>query len=110
MGSQREVTIVSHGPNCLDGLTCALVASRYFEDRRCNIVFPSNRSIDDTLLEYSPADPASAELWVTDISWQGAATDRHLSWLVECGLELYWLDHHRSAMEARKAGRLRCLN
>lgn len=107
MPPDRRVTIISHGPNCLDGLTCAVVAARYFAGRRFEPIFASNRDIDDLLRHYDPTNPEEEELWITDISWRDSATDVHLDSLVERGLELYWLDHHKSAMDRRAQGHLR---
>jgi oligoribonuclease NrnB/cAMP/cGMP phosphodiesterase (DHH superfamily) len=104
--SGRRVTVVSHGPNCLDGLTCAVVAARYFAGREFHPSFASNRQIDDMLLRYSPAHPEREELWITDISWRDDETTAHLNALVDRGLELHWVDHHKSALEAREKGKL----
>jgi len=106
MGSGRRVTVISHGPNCLDGLTCAVVAARYFADRDYHPTFASNRQIDDVLRHYSPAHPEREELWITDISWRDDETTDHLNALVDRGLELHWVDHHKSALEARDKGKL----
>ena len=102
----RRVTVVSHGPNCLDGLTCAVVAAHYFEGRRFEPIFASNREIDEVLQRYDPTHPENEELWITDISWRASATDLHLDSLVERGLQLYWVDHHRTAIERRAEGHL----
>lgn len=99
--------MVSHGPNCLDGLTCAVVAAKYFADRDFQPVFASNRQIDEVLRRYSPADPGVEELWITDISWKDDETTDHLNALVDRGLELHWVDHHKSALDAREQGKLR---
>lgn len=101
-----RITLVSHGPNCLDGLTCAVVAARYFAGRRFEPVFASNREIDEVLQRYDPTHPEDEELWITDISWREAATDLHLDALVARGLRLYWVDHHRTAIERRAEGYL----
>jgi len=103
---ERRITLVSHGPNCLDGLTCAVVAARYFAGRRFEPVFASNREIDEVLQRYDPTQPEHEELWITDISWREAATDLHLNSLVGRGLRLYWVDHHRTAVERRAEGYL----
>ena len=100
------MTVVSHGPNCLDGLTCAVVAARHFAGREYHPMFASNRQIDDALRRYSPAHPDREELWITDISWRDDETTEYLNSLVDEGLELYWVDHHKSALEAREKGRL----
>ncbi len=108
MGSGRRVTVVSHGPNCLDGLTCAVVAARYFQGgREFQASFASNRQIDETLRRFSPKNPEGEELWITDISWRDDETTDHLNSLVDRGLEVYWVDHHKSALEAREKGKLR---
>jgi len=106
MPAERRVTVVSHGPNCLDGLTCAVVAARHFTGREFHPTFVSNRQIDDALRRYSPAQPEREELWITDISWRDDETTQHLNELVDRGLELHWVDHHKSALEAREKGKL----
>lgn len=106
MASARRVTVVSHGPNCLDGLTCAVVAARHFAGREFQPTFASNRQIDDALRRYNPAHPEAEELWITDISWRDDETTQHLNALVDRGLELHWVDHHKSALEAREKGHL----
>lgn len=103
---ERRITLVSHGPNCLDGLTCAVVAARYFTGRRFEPIFASNREIDEVLQRYDPTHPEDEELWITDISWRESATDLHLDGLVARGLRLYWVDHHRTAIERRAEGYL----
>lgn len=106
MPSSRRVTVISHGPNCLDGLTCAVVAARHFAGREFHPIFASNRQIDDSLRRYSPSHPEREELWVTDISWRDDETTQHLNCLVDRGLELNWVDHHKSALDARNNGKL----
>ncbi len=106
MGLNRSVTVISHGPNCLDGLTCAVVAARYFAGHALEVIFASNRRIDEILGNYNPDEPDEAELWITDISWHEEATTRHLADLLDRGAELYWIDHHKSAIEARERGLL----
>lgn len=106
MTDKRRVTVISHGPNCLDGLTCAVVAARYFAGRRFEPTFASNREIDQVIRQYDPTHPEDEELWITDISWKDRATDVHLNSLVERGLKFYWVDHHKSAMDRRDRGEL----
>src|SRR5262249_20966567 len=53
-------------------------------------------------------EPRSGEeLWITDISWNDPATDEHLRHLIERGVALHWFDHHRTAIERKKAGAFR---
>lgn len=106
MPDSRRVTLVSHGPNCLDGLTCAVVATRYFAGRDIETVFANNNEIDDILQGYTPAEPTSDQLWVTDISWRSDSTDEHLNRLIHRGLEFYWIDHHKTAIDRRTEGHL----
>lgn len=106
MPLDRRVTVVSHGPNCLDGLTCSVVAARHFAGRRFEPIFASNREIDQALQHYAPTNPELEELWITDISWREPATNIHLDALVDAGLDLYWVDHHKSAIDRRKEGLL----
>lgn len=106
MSESRRVTVVSHGPNCLDGLTCAVVAARYFEGRRYEPTFASNREIDDVLRSYDPSHPDDEELWITDISWRDSSTDLHMDSLAARGLQIYWIDHHKTAIDRRAEGKL----
>ena len=106
MPESRRVTVVSHGPNCLDGLTCAVVAARYFGGRRYEPIFASNREIDDVLRAYDPSHPDDEELWITDISWRDSSTDLHLDSLAARGLHVYWVDHHKTAIDRRAEGKL----
>ena len=71
-------------------------------------MFASNREIDEVLQRYDPTLPENEELWITDISWRESATDIHLESLVSRGLQLFLVDHHRTAIERRAAGHLRC--
>lgn len=106
MSESRRVTVISHGPNCLDGLTCAVVAARYFAGRRYEPIFASNREIDDVLRAYDPSHPDDEELWITDISWRDSSTDVHLDSLAARGLNIYWIDHHKTAIDRRAEGKL----
>jgi len=90
----------------LDGLTCAVVAARHFSGRRFEPIFASNREIDQVLQHYAPTNPDLEELWITDISWREPATNIHLEALVAAGLKLYWVDHHKSAIDRRSQGLL----
>ena len=103
----RTVQIVSHGPHCLDGVTAAVAVARYFENRATvRASFASNSEIDATLAAYRPAAGPDQELWITDISWREASTDAHLRGLAEQGLRIYWIDHHRTALQRFGAGEI----
>ena len=100
-----RVHVVSHGPHCLDGVTAAAAVARFYEGR-AEVVphFASNSEIDAVLQGLALEPPADRELWITDISWKRPETDAHLRRLAERGMRLYWIDHHRTALERAKAG------
>jgi oligoribonuclease NrnB/cAMP/cGMP phosphodiesterase (DHH superfamily) len=99
----RTVHVVSHGPTCLDGVTAAAAVTRYYGDRaQVEARFASNSEIDAVLQGLHPEH----ELWITDISWREPATDAHLRSLAAAGVRIYWIDHHRTALERVKAGRV----
>src|SRR5262245_11441874 len=103
----KTVHVVSHGPTCLDGVTAAVAVARYYGDRaRVDARFASNSEIDAVLQALRPAGDGEHELWITDISWKEQATDAHLRALVAGGVRIYWIDHHRTALERVKAGRV----
>jgi oligoribonuclease NrnB/cAMP/cGMP phosphodiesterase (DHH superfamily) len=79
--------------------------ARYHEGRAAIFAqFASNSEIDATLRALAPPPGDDTELWITDISWREAATDRHLRALAAAGTRIYWVDHHRSALERFRAG------
>ncbi len=100
-----EILIVSHGPHCLDGVTAAATVARWFLDAAdVRATFASNSEIDRTLQALRPTPGRDAELWVTDISWREPATDAHLRALAADGVKIYWIDHHRTALERVRRG------
>jgi oligoribonuclease NrnB/cAMP/cGMP phosphodiesterase (DHH superfamily) len=67
--------------------------------------FSSYAQINATLLALACEPPeASHEIWITDISWTDSAVDAHLQRLVDRGVCLYWIDHHRTALERYASG------
>lgn len=98
-----HIQIVSHGPHCLDGVTAAAAVARFFEGRATvTATFASNSEIDRVLRGLHPS--LDTELWITDISWREPATDAHLRALAQSGVRIFWIDHHRTALErARKS-------
>jgi len=106
MPASRRVTLMSHGPQCLDGLTCAVIISRNFAGREIETIFTGNNQIDEQIRSFSPLDPGKEELWITDISWRQDETDAHLNRLIDRGLELYWVDHHKTAIDRKAEGHL----
>lgn len=102
-----QVAIVSHGPGCLDGTAAAVAVARFFQGRaEVTARFAPNNEIDQVLRGLTaPADGLS-ELWITDISWKEPQTDAHLRALAAAGTRIYWIDHHRTALERVRAGRI----
>jgi len=102
-----QILVVSHGPHCLDGVTAAAAVARYFGDRAdVTARFASNSEIDRTLRSLDPPSPAETQLWVTDISWREPETDAHLRALAAKGVRIFWIDHHRTALERVRDGRV----
>ena len=103
----NRVHVVSHGPHCLDGVAAAVAVARY-QRGRAEVVphFAGNNEIDAVLRDLA-LDPArDDELWITDISWREPATDAHLRALAAAGVRIYWIDHHRTALERFAAGKV----
>lgn len=101
----KTVHVVSHGPTCLDGTTAAVVVARYYHDATVVPHFSSNAAINDTLLCLPhAAEGTQQEVWITDISWTDPAVDRHLQDLVDAGTRVFWVDHHRTALERYRRG------
>jgi oligoribonuclease NrnB/cAMP/cGMP phosphodiesterase (DHH superfamily) len=103
----KEVHVVSHGPHCLDGVTAAVAVARYHRgDADVRVQFAGNSEIDVTLRALHPTPGAATELWITDISWREPETDAHLRALAATGVRVFWVDHHRTALERFAAGRI----
>jgi oligoribonuclease NrnB/cAMP/cGMP phosphodiesterase (DHH superfamily) len=94
-----HVRIVSHGPNCLDGVTAAVAVARFYAGRAdVEARFASNNEVDAVLQRLTPEPGRPNELWITDISWKDRATDAHLRDLAAAGTKIFWIDHHRTAL------------
>jgi oligoribonuclease NrnB/cAMP/cGMP phosphodiesterase (DHH superfamily) len=102
----KLVHVVSHGPHCLDGTAAAVAVARYHEGAEVRPVFASNSEIDDVLRRIAPTPGRDTELWITDISWRQPETDAHLRTLAADGMRIYWIDHHRTALERVRAGKV----
>lgn len=102
---RQQVLVVSHGPHCLDGVTAAAAVARYYDGRAdVTATFASNSEIDRVLRGLSPE--RDTELWITDISWREPETDAHLRDLAGRGVRIYWIDHHRTALERVRNGQV----
>jgi oligoribonuclease NrnB/cAMP/cGMP phosphodiesterase (DHH superfamily) len=100
----KHVQIVSHGPHCLDGVTAAVAVARFYEgEAAVDVRFAGNNEIDGVLCTLDAAGDGG-ELWITDISWREPATDAHLRRLVAQGVRIFWIDHHRTALERFRSG------
>jgi len=102
----KLVHVVSHGPHCLDGTAAAVTVARYHEGAEVRPHFASNSEIDDVLRGVSATPGRETELWITDISWRQPETDAHLRALAAAGVRVYWIDHHRTALERVRAGKV----
>jgi oligoribonuclease NrnB/cAMP/cGMP phosphodiesterase (DHH superfamily) len=103
----RRVHIVSHGPHCLDGVAAAVAVARYYEGQaEVDARFAGNSEIDTALQSLTPARSGDSELWITDISWREPATDAHLRALAADGVRIFWIDHHRTALERFRTGKV----
>jgi oligoribonuclease NrnB/cAMP/cGMP phosphodiesterase (DHH superfamily) len=104
---KTRALVVSHGPHCLDGMTAAVAVARYQADRAEVVTrFAGNSEIDAVLRGLAAEPGRNTELWITDISWREPETDTHLRGLAAAGVHIYWIDHHRTALERFRAGRV----
>ncbi|MGH7897779.1 MAG: DHHA1 domain-containing protein [Candidatus Binatia bacterium] len=106
-GSPRLVHVVSHGPHCLDGVAAAVAIARYHSGVPVRPRFAGNPKINEVIRGLAIEEPlGDQQLWITDISWTDPATDAFLRSLAERGLEIYWIDHHKTAIDRLKSGRI----
>ncbi len=102
-----HIHVISHGPYCLDGVACAVIITRFHPDSEVVPAFCGNTAVDRTLLALrcEPEDGEHA-VWITDISWTDPRVDDHLERLRQRGVQLYWIDHHRTAMSRYENGKI----
>src|ERR1700687_552948 len=86
--TSRTIQVVSHGPSCLDGVMSAAAVARFYDGHK----------VFTTLSEDN-----NDEIWITDLSWNSPATGAHLTELSERGAQIYWIDHHRTAVSRADA-------
>ena len=101
----KQVHVVSHGPHCLDGVAAAVAVARYHQGRAEVVPHFAGNSEIDAVLRGLALGP-DAELWITDISWREPETDAHLRALATAGVPIYWIDHHRTALERFASGKV----
>lgn len=99
------VHIVTHGPQCLDGVAAAVAIARARPQAEIVPWFVNNNEVNDAVRELrcTPRD-ADHEVWITDVSWSDHAADRHLRALADRGVRVHWIDHHRTAIERFEGG------
>ena len=102
--SKRVVQIVSHGPSCLDGVMAAAAVARFNTGERVIPTLAGNGDSDRTIqgLALKSRDGID-EIWITDLSWNSVETGAHLNSLIERGAQVYWIDHHRTAVSRADA-------
>src|SRR5438046_6434096 len=103
----KQVHGVSHGPHCRDGVAAAVAVARY-QEGRAEVVprFAGNSEIDAVLRGRALHAARDPELWIPDISSLEPETDAHLRALAAAGVRIYWIDHHRTALERFAAGKV----
>ena len=81
------------------------MVSRYRHDATVLPHFCNYEDINPTLLALrcEPSD-ADHEIWITDISWTDPRVDRHLQSLIDRGVRICWIDHHRTALQRYRNG------
>src|SRR5271155_4051126 len=104
MSSRRIVQIVSHGPSCLDGVMAAAAIARFYSNQRVIPTLSGNNDSDRTIQGLNlKAREGVDEIWITDLSWTSTDTAEHLKELSERGAQVYWIDHHRTAVSRADA-------
>jgi uncharacterized protein len=98
-GVRRAIQVISHGPNCLDGVMAAAAVARFYAGQRVNTRLVANSDSDSVLQELElRTGGEDDEVWITDLSWNSTATGEHLTDLAKNGARIYWIDHHRTAV------------
>ena len=95
--------LLSHGPGCFDGTTCAVAVARYYGTQSLIPQFTHSSQLDSIIETLIATTAGPHDLWITDMAWKHQATDRHLQQLIEKGWRVFWIDHHRNAIEKPEA-------
>ena len=102
--TSRTIQVVSHGPSCLDGVMAAAAVARFYDDHKVFTTLAGNNEADHVLQNLSlRSEDANDEIWITDLSWNSPATGAHLAELSKRGAQIYWIDHHRTAVSRADA-------
>src|SRR5260370_9849241 len=102
--TSRTIQVVSHGPSCLDGVMAAAAVARFYDGHKVLASLPGNNDADHLLQNLTlKSDDGDEEIWITDLSWNSPATGAHLAELSERGAQIYWIDHHRTAVSRADA-------
>jgi uncharacterized protein len=97
--TSRTIQVVSHGPSCLDGVMAAATVARFYDGHKVFTTLAGNNEADHTIGNLSlRSEDSNDEIWITDLSWNSPATGAHLTELSERGAQIYWIDHHRTAV------------
>jgi oligoribonuclease NrnB/cAMP/cGMP phosphodiesterase (DHH superfamily) len=98
------VQVISHGPSCLDGVMAAAAIRRFYFADRVHITLAANGDSDRVIQGARPKTGGRLdELWITDLSWTSLDTADHLRHLIRDGTQVFWIDHHRTAVSRRAA-------
>jgi oligoribonuclease NrnB/cAMP/cGMP phosphodiesterase (DHH superfamily) len=101
---RRMIRVVSHGPSCFDGVVAAATVARFYRGHRVEPILAANGESDDRLRALkSRLGSDGDEIWITDLSWTSTATAEHLRALASAGTDIYWIDHHRTAVSRADA-------
>ncbi len=102
--TSRTIQIVSHGPSCLDGVMAAAAVARFYDGHKVFTTLAGNNEADHVIQNLTlKSEDASDEIWITDLSWNSPATGTHLAELSGRGAQIYWIDHHRTAVSRADA-------
>jgi oligoribonuclease NrnB/cAMP/cGMP phosphodiesterase (DHH superfamily) len=102
--TSRTIQVVSHGPSCLDGVMAAAAVARFYDGHRVLTTLAGNNEADNVIGNLTfKSDDATDEIWITDLSWNSPATGAHLAELAARGAQIYWIDHHRTAVSRADA-------
>jgi oligoribonuclease NrnB/cAMP/cGMP phosphodiesterase (DHH superfamily) len=102
--TSRTIQVISHGPSCLDGVMAAATVARFYDGHRVFTTLPGNNEADHVIGNLSlRSEDSNDEIWITDLSWNLPATGAHLTELSQRGAQIFWIDHHRTAVSRADA-------